>query len=145
MILLKQILVATDFSEHSKNVVEYAFDLKRIFDATIYMLYVIETSHAIEWAFRQGHFVHAMDKMKEWARNQLLNLTPDEFMKDPAVIRFVEAGTPSDTIASVASEVGADLMILGTHEYGTIHSHLIGSTTDQLLARTSTSILALKL
>src|SRR5215467_8113069 len=36
-----KILVATDFSVHSRRVVEYAFDLKRIFDATIYMLYVI--------------------------------------------------------------------------------------------------------
>ena len=74
--------------------VEYAFDLKRIFDATIYMLYVIETSHAIDWAIRQGHFVHAMDKMCEWAGYQLVNLTPDEFMKDPTVIRLVKAGTP---------------------------------------------------
>jgi len=40
---LHKILVATDFPEHSKRVVEYAFDLKRIFVATIYMLYVIET------------------------------------------------------------------------------------------------------
>ena len=77
--------------------------------------------------------------------DELLNLTPDEFIKDPAVIRLVEAGTPSDTIADVAHEVGADLTILGTHEYGTVHTQLIGSTTDQLLARTSTSILALKL
>jgi len=38
---LTKILVATDFSAHSKRVVEYAFDLKRIFNATIYMLYVI--------------------------------------------------------------------------------------------------------
>jgi nucleotide-binding universal stress UspA family protein len=142
---LNKILVATDFSEHSKRVVEYAFDLKRIFDATIYMLYVIETGHAIEWAFRQGHFVHAMDKMREWAGNQLLNLTPDEFMKDPTVIRLVEAGSPGDTIADVAHEVGADLTILGTHEYGTVHTHLIGTTTDKLLARTSTPILTVKL
>ena len=35
----------------------------------------------IEWAIRQGHFVNAMDKMREWAGNQLVNLTPDEFMK----------------------------------------------------------------
>src|SRR5499433_2893521 len=70
-----KILVATDFSEHSKRVVAYAFDLKRIFDATIYMLYVIETTHAIEWAIKQGHFVHALDKMREWAEHQLVNLT----------------------------------------------------------------------
>jgi nucleotide-binding universal stress UspA family protein len=140
-----RILVATDFSEHSKRVVEYAFDLKRIFDATIYMLYVIEKAHSIEWAIRQGHFVHAMDKMRDWAGNRLINLTPDEFVNDPTVIRLVEPGVPGETIADVANEVGANLTILGTHEYGTVHTHLIGTTTDRLLTRTSTPVLTVKL
>jgi len=142
---LTKIVVATDFSEHSKRVVEYAFDLKRIFDATIYMLYVIETGHAIEWAIKQGHFIHGMDKMREWAGNQLLNLTPDEFVKDPTVIRLVETGSPGDVIPDVAYEVGADLTILGTHEYGTVHTHLLGTTTDKLLLKTSTPVLTVKL
>jgi nucleotide-binding universal stress UspA family protein len=142
---LAKILVATDFSEHSKRVVQYAFDLKRIFDASIYMLYVIETGHAIEWAFRQGHFTNSMEKMREWAGNELINLTPDEFIKDPTVIRLVEAGSPGETIADVAYEVGADLTILGTHEYGAVHTHLIGTTTDKLLTKTSTPILTVKL
>jgi nucleotide-binding universal stress UspA family protein len=142
---LTKILVATDFSEHSRRVVQYAFDLKRIFDASIYMLYVIETTHAIEWAIRQGHFIKSMEKMRQWAGNQLVNLTPDEYVKDPNVIRLVEAGSPGDVIADVALEVGADLTILGTHEYGTIHKHLIGTTTDKLLTKTSTAVLTVKL
>jgi nucleotide-binding universal stress UspA family protein len=142
---LTKILVATDFSEHSRRVVQYAFDLKRIFDASIYMLYVIETTHAIEWAIRQGHFIKSMEKMRQWAGNQLVNLTPDEYIKDPNVIRLVEAGSPGDVIADVALEVGADLTILGTHEYGTIHKHLIGTTTDKLLTKTSTAVLTVKL
>lgn len=140
-----KILVATDFSEHSKRVVQYAFDLKRIFDAMIYMLYVVETTHAIEWAVRQGHFVHGIDKMREWAGHQLVNLTPDEFVNDPKVIRLVESGSPGQTIANVAFEVGADLTILGTHEYGLIHQHLLGTTTDTLLTKTSTPVLTVKL
>ena len=140
-----KILVATDFSAHSKRVVQYAFDLKRIFDASLYMLYVIETGYAIEWAIRQAHFINGMAKMREWAGHQLLNLTPDEFFQDPTVIRLVETGVPSDVIAEVASEVGADLTILGTHEYGAIHQHLIGTTTDKLLTKTSTPILTVKL
>jgi nucleotide-binding universal stress UspA family protein len=142
---LTKILVATDFSEHSRRVVQYAFDLKRIFDASIYMLYVIETTHAIEWAIRQGHFIKSMEKMRQWAGNQLVNLTPDEYVKDPNVIRLVEAGSPGDVIADVALEVGADLTILGTHEYGTIHKHLIGTTTDKLLTKSSTAVLTVKL
>ena len=142
---LTKILVATDFSEHSKRVVQYAFDLKRVFDATLYMVYVVETTHAIEWAIRQGHFAGGMDKMREWAGHQLLNLTPDEFIKDPRVIRLVESGSPGDTIAEVAFEIGADLTILGTHEYGTIHQHLLGTTTDKLLTKTTTPVLTVKL
>jgi nucleotide-binding universal stress UspA family protein len=142
---LNKILVAADVSLHTKRLVEYAFDLKRMFNATIYLLYVIETSQAVEWAIRQGRFANPMDKMREWAGNQLLNLTPDEFIRDPSVIRLVEAGSPGDTIADVAHNVGADLTILGTREHGLVHTHLIGTTTDQLLARTSTPLLTVKL
>jgi nucleotide-binding universal stress UspA family protein len=142
---LTTILLATDFSQHSRRVIEYAFDLKRIFNATIYMLYVIETGHAIAWAIRQTHFTNAMEKMTEWAGNQLLNLTPDEFASDPTVIRRVETGNPDETIARVAHEVGADLTILGTHEYGSVHKYFMGTTTDKLLSTTSTPILAVKL
>jgi nucleotide-binding universal stress UspA family protein len=142
---IKKILVATDFSEHSKKVVEYAFDLKAAFDATIYMLYVIENSRAIEFAVRQRHFTATMDKMREWATHQLTNLTPAEFIHDPKVIRLVEYGPAGDTIADVAFEVGADLTILGTHEYGTIHKHLLGTTTDKLLTKTATAVLTVRL
>jgi nucleotide-binding universal stress UspA family protein len=142
---VQRILVATDFSGHSKKVVQYAFDLKRIFGAEIYMLYVIETPKAIEFGIRQGHFSDTLIKMREWAESQLLNLTPDEFMSDPSVIRMVESGSPSDRIADVATEIGADLTILGTHEYGSVHTHLLGTTTDRLLTKTSVPVLTLKL
>lgn len=142
---IDKILVATDFSNHSKKVVQYAFELKRAFDAAIYMLYVIETTGAIEFAIRQTHFVDTIEKMRKWAGNQLVNLTPDEFINDPTVFRLVETGAPGEIIADVASEVGADLTILGTHEYGTVHQHLLGTTTDKLLTRISTPVLTLKL
>ncbi len=142
---IDKIVVATDFSEHSKRIVQYAFDLKAAFGATIYMLYVIETSRAIEFAIRQGHFTDTINKMREWATNQLINLTPEEFIRDPKVIRLVEYGSPGDTIADVAFEVDADLTILGTHEYGTIHKHLLGTTTDKLLAKSATPVLTVRL
>jgi nucleotide-binding universal stress UspA family protein len=142
---IDKIVVATDFSEHSKKVVQYAFDLKAAFGATIYMLYVIETNRAVQFAIRQGHFTDAIDRMREWAANQLINLTPQEFIHDPKVIRLVEQGSPGTAIADVAFEVGADLTILGTHEYGTIHKHLLGTTTDRLLAKSATAVLTVRL
>jgi nucleotide-binding universal stress UspA family protein len=142
---VKRILVTTDFSQHSKRVVQYAFDLKRVFGATIYMMYVIETPKAIEFGIKQGHLTNATEKMREWATNQLVNLTPDEFINDSTVVRIVESGSASDRIADVAREIGADLTILGTHEYGMIQKHLLGTTTDKVLTKISAPILTLKL
>jgi nucleotide-binding universal stress UspA family protein len=142
---IKRILVTTDFSEHSKRVVQYAFDLKRVFGATVYMMYVIETPKAIEFGIKQGHLTNATEKMREWATNQLVNLTPDEFINDSTVVRIVQTGSASDRIAEVAAEIGADLTILGTHEYGTIQKHLLGTTTDKVLTKISAPILTVKL
>jgi nucleotide-binding universal stress UspA family protein len=140
-----RILVATDFSEHSRKVVNYAFELKKVLNATLYMLYVIDTPKAIEFGIRQGHFTDAAAKMRTWATNQLINLTPDEFIDDPTLVRIVENGSPSDKIAEVASEIGADVTILGTHEYGKVRETLLGTTTGKVLTKTSVPVLAVKL
>jgi nucleotide-binding universal stress UspA family protein len=142
---VQRILVATDFSEHSKRVVQYAFELKQLTGASIHMLYVVETPKALEFGLRQGHFTNAVEKMKEWAANQLVNLTPDEFVNDPSTVRTVEMGSPSDCIARVARNISADVTILGTHEYGAVHTHVLGTTTDKLLTKTLIPVLALKL
>jgi len=140
-----RILVATDFSEHSKKVVRYAFELKKAFDdATIYLLYVIETTKAVEFALKQGHYTDATPRMEEWARNQLLNLVPDEFLDDPKVVRLVENGNAGERIAAAAREIGVDLTVLGTHEYGTMHRHLLGTTTDKFLSSMKAPLLAVK-
>jgi nucleotide-binding universal stress UspA family protein len=142
---VQQILVATDFSEHSKRVVQYAFDMKQMTGAAIHMLYVIETPKALEFGLRQGHFTNAVEKMREWATNQLINLTPDEFIDDPSTVRSVETGSPSDRIAEVAQKISADVTIMGTHEHGVVHKHVLGTTIDKLLMKTSVPVLALKL
>jgi nucleotide-binding universal stress UspA family protein len=140
----RHILVATDFSEHSRKVVRYAFELKKAFDATIYLMYVIETTKAIEFALKQGHYTDAAGRMTEWAMNQLLNLVPDEFLDDPTVVRLVETGNASERIASAAREIGVDLTVLGTHEYGTMHRHLLGTTTDKFLSKMESPLLAVR-
>jgi nucleotide-binding universal stress UspA family protein len=139
---ISRILVATDFSEHSRKVVKYAFDLKRIFGGSIYLLHVLETSKIVEFAIREAN-LDTMERMRERADNQLLNLVPNEFVRDASVVRLVETGSPSDVIAEVASEIAADLTILGTHD-STVQRYFLGGTTDEVLTKSSTPILAMR-
>lgn len=142
---INTILVATDFSQHSNKVVRYAFGLKKMFDASVYLVHVIESPKVLEFGIRQSAFFNTVERMRGWAANELLNLTPDEFINDPKVVRLVEFGSASDRISEIAEEVGADITIVGTHEYGAIRKALMGSTTDELLTKTTNPVLAVKL
>ena len=135
--------MATDFSNQSGKVVEYAFSLAQSLDATISMIYVIETTRAIEFALRQG-FSDAVDRMRDWATHQLANITPDEFMADLAVDRFVEIGSPSDEIVRVAKDIGADVIVVGVHENSFLKKRLMGSNAETILRKSESPILTLR-
>ena len=141
---IRRILVATDFSSRSGKVVDYAFSLRKTLGAVVYMIYVIETTKAIEFALRQAHFSDAVDRMREWAAHQLVNMTPNEFISDPDVNRIVEAGSPSDQITRTAREVEADVIILGVHEHGLLKKRLMGSNVEKVLEKSGSPILTLK-
>lgn len=142
---INTILVATDFSQHSNRVVRYAFGLRKMFDASVYLVHVIESPKVLEFGIRQSAFFNTVERMRAWAASQLLNLTPDEFINDPKVVRLVEFGSASDRIAEIAEEVGADVTIVGTHEYGSLRKALMGSTTDDLLIKTTNPVLTVKM
>jgi nucleotide-binding universal stress UspA family protein len=57
--------------------------------------------------------------------------------------KMVRRGPAADTIAEVASEWDADLLVLGTHGRGWVDRMLIGSVTERLLNRLPTSILVI--
>jgi nucleotide-binding universal stress UspA family protein len=141
----QRILVATDFSPHSERMVRYAFELGAAVDANMSVMHVIETTRAIEFAFRQHHYLNAVQKMKEWAFNQLTNMIPDKFLHKSGNERIVEQGAPSERIAAVADKVRADLVIVGAHVHGAAHRRVLGTTTDGLLTTMLTPVLTVRL
>jgi nucleotide-binding universal stress UspA family protein len=142
---ISKLLVTTDCSPYSKMVVDYAFQLKKLLDCELFLLYVIELSTAINFGIRQGYFADAVSKMRSWAKNQLENLTPDQFVKDRSVHRFVEEGPVSDKIAECAEAYDVDLIILGAHGYGPVEKHFVGKTTNKVLAKVSQPTLTVKI
>jgi nucleotide-binding universal stress UspA family protein len=142
---ISKILVTTDCSPYSKTVVDYAFQLKQLIDCELLLLYVIELSNAIKFGIRQGYFTDAVSKMRTWAKNQLENLTPNQFVKDNSVHWLVEEGPVSDKIAECANAFDVDLVILGAHGYGPVEKHFVGTTTNKVLTKLSRPTLTVKI
>ena len=53
----------------------------------------------------------------------------------------VRAGDPTDVILAAVSELQAQLLILGAYGHSRIRQLMVGSTTTELLMRSSTSVL----
>jgi nucleotide-binding universal stress UspA family protein len=140
-----KMLVTTDCSPQSKKVVDYAFELKQLFDCELFLLYVIELTSAVKFGIRQGYFTDATSKMRTWAKNQLENLTPHQYVKDASVHWLVEEGPASAKIAECAEACDVDLVVLGAHGYGPVQKHFVGTTTDKVLTKISRPLMTVKI
>jgi nucleotide-binding universal stress UspA family protein len=141
---ITRILVTTDCSPYSRMVVDYAFQLKQLIKCELFLLYVIEFSNAVRFGIRQGYFTDAAAKMRTWAKVQLENLTPAQFINDDSVHRLVEEGPVSDKIAESAAANDVNLVILGAHGYGPVENHFVGTTTASVLNKLGRPMLVVK-
>ncbi len=107
----------------------------------------IALSYAVEFACRDPeqilHFVVVLGTRESYQeaeriRQQLLEVLSEIFLKKeaPANVQFfvhARIGDPADEIVQVAEEIGADLIVLGCHERGTVERILVGSTSTKVL------------
>jgi nucleotide-binding universal stress UspA family protein len=142
---ISKIMVATDCSPYSKMIVDYAFQLKQLIHCELFLLYVIEFSNAVKFGIYQGYLTDAPSKMRKWARVQLENLTPPQFIKDDSVHRLVEEGPVSDKIAESAAAHDVNLVILGAHGYGPVEKHFVGTTAASVLNKAARPMLIVKI
>jgi nucleotide-binding universal stress UspA family protein len=140
-----KMLVTTDCSPHSKRVIDYSFELKRLFDCEVFLLHVIELSNTIKFGIRQGYFTDAAAKMRTWAKNQLENLTPHQYITDSSVHRMIDEGSAAEKISEYAENYNVDLVVLGAHGYGPVQKHFVGTTTDRMLMKVSRPMLTVKI
>jgi nucleotide-binding universal stress UspA family protein len=145
---IRCILVTTDFSDGSRRVLEYAFNLKDQTGSELYLLHALETGAAMYFGIQQGTFLDGrkdtIAKMEGWAQNQLLNVTPQKYVGDSTVHRLVRVGTAAEVISAVAKEFDVDVVVVGTREHGAAHQYLIGSTADKILRKVDAPLLTVR-
>ena len=135
MMVLKKVLVATDFGDASDRALEYGRELARTFGADLHVLHVVEnvvTRYATEAGYINFPAVQA--EVEEGARTRLNALmTPD----DRATLRVITAiGTsnlPATAIVDYARTENIDLVVMGTHGRGAVAHLLMGSVAEKVV------------
>jgi nucleotide-binding universal stress UspA family protein len=139
MILIKNVLVATDFSEPSDAALNYGRELARTFTATLHVLHVADNvmfQYGVEaYSAVLPELQHDVEAA---ARKQLDGLITEEdrtaLQAKPVI---VTTGTKAAAIVGYADAHQIDLIVMGTHGRGAISHLLMGSVAERVV-RTAT-------
>jgi len=137
---IHRILVCVDLSPFSESCVQHALAISKGLGSAITLLHVTESPHE-----RSG--LHTTDVLDwEIARQEAsahLERLEKDGRREPGqkIDTKLEQGHPAERIAAVARELGADLTVLGGHGERGEAAWNLGSTVQQVLAVTRSSVL----
>lgn len=139
---LRSLLCPVDFSEQSGHALRWAKVLARRTGGRLTVVNAVEPLLAEAAKLRFGRdLVHAET---EPALRQFAAETWSDGIPNAANVSFdVRVGNPADVILAAAARERADLIIMGTHGLGGVRKWLLGSTTERVLRRTLTPVLAI--
>jgi nucleotide-binding universal stress UspA family protein len=127
--MFKTIVWATDGSPTAALALPYALGLAAPDEAKLVVVHAREIIVG-----RGGGFPVLADESELRAKiHQQVEDLQHDGVDATYVVRTCAASHAARTISEVAEEVGADLIVVGTHGYGRVANLILGSTTQALL------------
>lgn len=136
MLLLKNILVATDFGEAAANALTYGRELARRFDATLHLVRVADDagSRLLTASALPYDVTRVQADLEQLERRRLEELVTEEDLRELRVRTVLLVSTsPADELARYAASAGIDLVIIGTHGRGPVGHLMMGSVAERLV------------
>jgi nucleotide-binding universal stress UspA family protein len=136
---MKTIVVAVDFSNATKGVLEMAAKQAKAFGAQLRLLHVVEPEPSYTaYGFTPDEFpaLHAyQEEAKRRAAAKLESLLSEvQVALSDATCQIAE-GSPLHALLDYVKESGADLVVLGSHGHGAIASLLLGSVAEGMIRK----------
>lgn len=146
MIALKNVLVATDFSDASTTALDYGRHFARMFGATLHVVHVVENVMARFAADAYPVVLPDLQKEVEEAgqKKLLAALQNEDFTQLNAVAVVRTSAAPASAIAEYAKEAKVDLIILGTHGRGGVAHLLLGSVAERVVRIATCPVLTVR-
>lgn len=147
---MKTILLATDFSESSKDAARYGFDLACRIGARVVLVNAmiiaaeVPQTGMVSWpeeefdALLQGYETEIQKFKSELAAR----IAPDAYR--PEVLCINEAGRLTEVVKKADETYQTDIAVIGTHRGGLLSRLLIGNHAEQLIDSTDSPLLIIK-
>ena len=138
------ILFPTDGRPGTNSALTRALDLARTFDATLHVLYAVNTGPLAE-SFPSEEQETLVDRLEQQGETTTVDVQNRAAEYDVNVVRHVQEGDPYRVVLEYAAEHGIDLVVMGTRGRADSGAHHIGSTTQRVLTRSDVPVLSVSL
>ena len=142
---IHKILVPIDFSDYSKNALNYAVDFAKLFNAELFLIYVVEpVIYPPDFSMGQVAVPTVDLEMDKRAKEELENLAKKQIPQKLKTKIIVKTGKPFLEIIETATEMDADLIIIATHGHTGVEHILFGSTAEKVVRRAPCPVFTLR-
>lgn len=148
---MKRVLIAIDYNPTAQKVAESGYSMAKAMGAEIYLVHVVTYS---ENYFAKGYpaimgfdgyigvdtsHSNLVESVKQSSHDFLDQVKNHLFDKDIHVI--VKEGNAAKSILEIAKELSVDMIVMGSHSQKWLAKVIMGSTTENVLNETDTSLL----
>lgn len=137
MSVFKHVLVAYDFSEASGRALELAAAMVRESGVDLHVVHVCEIPPLVD----VPNWIDLVTPIKEQAQARLGELIRSIRDVAPGAKGVLKVGNAWEEILVAASEVGADLIIAGTHGRRGVAHAFIGSVAERVVRHSEIPVL----
>lgn len=141
---IKKIILATDFSDMSKDAGSHALLLARTSKAELKVLHIFDTS---AWSIPAHDYLAAdaiiegLEEAIQRGKDSLKKLAESFDLKVETIFR---EGDPVHEIIRIAEEENADLIVLGTHGYKGWKRFTMGSVAELVVRNAPCAVLTVR-
>ena len=143
MLTLRQILVPVDFTETSDRALGYAVELARKFDAAVAIMHAYQIP---VYGFPDGAYITTADvasQISNVSQARLDSLVDSQKLANVPLVGILRDGVAWEEINSVADEIHADLIIIGTHGRRGLARALLGSVAENVIRTAKIPVLVI--
>jgi nucleotide-binding universal stress UspA family protein len=145
MVVLKRILVATDFSEASQVALDYGRDLARSYGGALHLLHV---SDDVRWRYSLDMspvlLTSVQDDLEATSRVRLEALLTDDDRQLDVSTEVRTSPAVAEAIVDYARDQRIDLIVIGTHGRGVMSHFLMGSVAERVVRTAPCPVLTVR-
>lgn len=142
---VERILFPTDFSEGSAHALHFAVDLKKHYNAELYILHVVyDISKATGLHVPHISSDEIFKEMNLWATGEMEKCCIEEIRGLEKVEKRVVQGVPWEEIIHFAEEEKMDMIVMGTYGRMGIERLIFGNTAERVVRRAPCPVMTVR-